>query len=99
MALFQVECSSEWSTAEPHGGFWVQSESSDVIVEDVLAKENKQNKAGEKGLTAWEETLYSEDSDNGFCLSLWVSVDSHGCFLHLQLIRNKLLSAYLTTSI
>lgn len=48
MALFQVECSSEWSTAEPHGGFWVQSESSDVRVEDVLAKKNRQNKAGKK---------------------------------------------------
>lgn len=57
MALFQVECSSEWSRAEPHGGFWVQSVSSDVIVEDVLAKENKQNKAGKKGSNCLGETL------------------------------------------
>lgn len=59
MALFSVECSSEWWTAEPHGGFWIQSESSDVRVEDVLAKGNRQKKAGKQAPTAWEGTLRS----------------------------------------
>lgn len=40
-------------TAEPHGGFWVQSESSGVITEAVLAKENRQNKAGSMGPAPW----------------------------------------------
>lgn len=48
MASFQAECSSEWLTAEPRGDFWVQPESSDVTVEDVLAKENRENEAGKK---------------------------------------------------
>lgn len=65
MALFQVECSSELSTAEPHGGFWIQPESSDVTVEDVLAKEKRQNNAGKKGLTAQEKPVCSEESYYG----------------------------------
>lgn len=88
MASFQAECSCGWLTAEPRGGFWVQSESSDVIVEDVLAKENRQKKASKKGLTAWEERLSSEDSDYGLFPSWWVSVESYGC--SLTFIANKI---------
>lgn len=79
MASFQVEYSCEWLTAEPHGGFWVLFASSDVIVEDVLAKENRQNKAGKRALTAQEETLCSEDSDYGVFFPLCVSVDACIC--------------------
>lgn len=75
-------------TAEPHGGFWIQSESSDVIVEDVLAKENGQKKTSKKGLTAWEERLSSADSDYGLFPSWWVSVESYGC--SLTFIANKI---------
>lgn len=62
MALSQVECSCGWLTAEPRGGFWVQSESSDVTVEDALAKGNRQKENQQEGSNCWEERLNSEDS-------------------------------------
>lgn len=72
MVSFWVECFCEQLTAEPHGGFWVQSESSGVITEAVLAKENRQNKAGSMGPAPWGETQGSEDSDYALFLSLRV---------------------------